>query len=163
MGLAFVVAGLGGARRVRRPARPRIIPVSAEAKPRRVSRLGAGPRRAALRHLLAERRAAAVALGQVARGTAGVATGLVAWTLIATAGNLILRLSWPAYAAVEKAMSFTLGMLAARLALGAVSSLGAGFAVAWITPRNAVAAWCLVALLLAILFTLLGAMRRLPR
>ena len=129
-----------------------------------------------------------MALGQVTRGLAGVATGLVAWVLIATAGNLLLRFSWPAYAAVEKAMSFTLGMLTARLALGAVSSLGAGFAVAWITRRNAVAAWCLVALLLAIfipvhytlwhrftawyhvlflaslvLFTLLGAMRRLPR
>jgi hypothetical protein len=138
--------------------------------------------------LLAEGRAAAVALGQVTRSIAGVAAGVVAWLLVATAGNLVLRLTWPAYAAVEKAMTFTLAMLSARLVLGAVSSLCAGFAVAWITRRNAIAAWCLVALLLAIfipvhyalwhkfpawyhvlfiaslvLFTLLGAMRRLPR
>jgi hypothetical protein len=129
-----------------------------------------------------------VALGQVTRSIAGVAAGVAVWVLVATLGNLVLRVTWPAYAAVEKAMNFTLGMLIARLALGAVSSLGAGFAVARITRRNAIAAWCLVALLLAIfipvlytlcqrfparyhvvflaslvLFTLLGAMRRLPR
>jgi hypothetical protein len=125
-----------------------------------------------------------MALGQVTRSIAGVAV----WVLVATLGNLLLRLAWPAYAAVEKAMTFTLGMLIARLALGAVSSLGAGFTVARLSRRNAIAAWCLVALLLAIfipvhytlwqrfpawyhivflaslvLFTLLGAMRRLPR
>src|SRR2546425_12205228 len=150
MGPAFIVARLGGARRLHRLARRRTAPLPAENEPRRLCRLCPRPERGAVRHLLAEGRAAAVALGQVARGTAGVATGLVAWLLIATAGNLLLRLSWPAYAAVEKAMSFTFGMLTARLVLGAVSSLGAGFPVAWITRRNAVAAWCLVALLLAI-------------
>jgi hypothetical protein len=129
-----------------------------------------------------------VALGQVTRSIAGVAAGVAVWVLVATLGNLVLRLAWPAYAALEKAMTFTLGMLIARLVLGAVASLCAGFAVARITRRNAIAAWCLVALLLAVfvpvhytlwprfpawyhvlfiaslvLFTLLGAMRRLPR
>lgn len=122
------------------------------------------------------------------RAAAAVLGGLVAWAVIATAGNLVLRLSWPAYGAVEKAMSFTLGMLIARLALGALASLAAGFTAAWISRRKAIAAWALVILLLAmfiplhyslwqrfpawyhvvfilslVVFTLLGAMRRIPR
>src|SRR5205823_1399349 len=109
-------------------------------------RLGAGPRRAALRHLLAERRAAAVALGQM-RGAAGVVAGLVAWIAIASVCNFVLRVSWPAYAAVEKAMTFTLGMLVARLLFGALASIGV--AVAWIAKRNRIASASLVVLLLA--------------
>jgi hypothetical protein len=70
------------------------------------------------------------------RGIAGVVGGLVAWFLIATVGNLVLRATWPSYAEVEVAMTFTLGMLLARLFLGAFSSLGAGLVVAWITNRN---------------------------
>jgi len=122
------------------------------------------------------------------RTIGAVAAGLVVWIVVATIGNLALRFSWPAYAAVEKAMAFTLGMLVARLILGAVASLGAGFTVAWLGRRKPIAAWSLVILLLAIfipvhytlwhrfpawyhvvfiaslvVFTLLGAMRRLPR
>jgi hypothetical protein len=122
------------------------------------------------------------------RTIGAVAAGLVVWIVVATIGNLALRFSWPAYAAVEKAMAFTLGMLVARLILGALASLGAGFTVAWLGRRKPIAAWSLVILLLAIfipvhytlwhrfpawyhvvfiaslvVFTLLGAMRRLPR
>jgi hypothetical protein len=129
-----------------------------------------------------------MALGQVMRTIGAVAAGLVVWIVVATIGNLALRFSWPAYAAVEKAMAFTLGMLVARLILGALASLGAGFTVAWLGRRKPIAAWSLVILLLAIfipvhytlwhrfpawyhvvfiaslvVFTLLGAMRRLPR
>jgi hypothetical protein len=84
------------------------------------------------------------------RAIAGVVGGLVLWIIIATIGNLIVRLSWPAYAQVEIAMTFTLGMLIARLVLGLVSSLLAGLAVARITNRNRVASWVLVVLLLTI-------------
>ena len=75
----------------------------------------------------------------MARAIGGLVGGLVAWFLIATAGNLALRLAWAGYAEVEKAMTFTLAMMVARLVLGALSSLGAGLTVAWITA--AMAAW----------------------
>ena len=72
----------------------------------------------------------------------GIVAGLVAWTCVATAGNLIVRVSWPAYMAVEASMRFTLAMMIARLALGALSSVCAGLAVARIVKgdRTAVVA-----------------------
>lgn len=70
------------------------------------------------------------------RAIIGVLSGLFAWVLIATVGNLALRVALPGYAEVEKAMTFSLTMLMARLLLGAVSSLGAGLTVAWITKRS---------------------------
>jgi hypothetical protein len=122
------------------------------------------------------------------RTIGAVAAGLAIWILVATLGNLLLRLAWPAYAAVEKAMAFTLDMLLARLVLGALASLCAGFGTAWLSRRKPLAAWSLIVLLLAlfvplhytlwqrfpawyhvifivslVVFTLFGAMRRLPR
>jgi uncharacterized membrane protein YoaK (UPF0700 family) len=75
---------------------------------------------------------------------------VIAWVVVATVGNLILRVAWPAYAAVEAAMSFTLAMLLARLALGALSSLCAGFVAARITRRNGTSVKVLAVLLLAV-------------
>jgi len=72
----------------------------------------------------------------MARGIAGVAGGLVAWMVVATLINLALRYGWPAYAEVEKEMTFTLAMMEARLILSAVASGCAGATVAWITRRN---------------------------
>src|SRR5436190_462968 len=54
------------------------------------------------------------------------ATGFVVWFAVATVGNLALRWLLPGYAEVEKAMNFSLVMLTARLAVGAVASLAAG-------------------------------------
>ncbi len=84
------------------------------------------------------------------RAIAGVVAGLIAWILIATIGNLGLRVAWAGYSEVEPAMRFTDAMMAARLVLGALSSLGAGFVVGWITHRNGRAVWTLVALLLIV-------------
>jgi hypothetical protein len=84
------------------------------------------------------------------RAVAGVAGGLIAWAIVATVGNLVLRAVWPAYAAVEAAMNFTLAMLFLRLALGALSSLCAGFFAAWITRRNGASVKVLAALLFAV-------------
>ncbi len=70
------------------------------------------------------------------RGIAGVAGGLVAWIVVATLINLALRYGWPAYAEVEKEMTFTLAMMVARLILSAVASACAGATVAWISRRN---------------------------
>jgi uncharacterized membrane protein YoaK (UPF0700 family) len=84
------------------------------------------------------------------RTIGAVAAGLAAWILVATAGNLVLRMSWPAYAVVEKAMLFGGAMLISRLLLGAVSSLVAGFVTASLSRRSTLAAWSLVVLLLAV-------------
>ena len=84
------------------------------------------------------------------RTIAAIVVAVVSWFVIATILNLGLRLTWHDYAQVESAMKFTLAMLLARLALGIMSSLGAGFVVAWISHSRRVAALCLVGLLLLI-------------
>ena len=86
----------------------------------------------------------------MARAIGGLVGGLVAWFLIATAGNLALRFAWPGYAEVEKAMTFTLAMMVARLVLGVLSSLGAGLTVAWITRGNGRTAQVLAGILLVL-------------
>ena len=91
-----------------------------------------------------------MALGQqVARIAGGVVGGCVAWALAATILNLALRHSWLDYAAVEKQMDFTLLMMIARLIVGALASVAAGLAAAWISRRNPIAAWILIAIMLA--------------
>ena len=61
-----------------------------------------------------------------------VLAALVTWILVATVMNLPLRTSWPHYHEAETAFNFTFTMKLARLALGAASSLAAGFVAAWI-------------------------------
>jgi hypothetical protein len=61
-------------------------------------------------------------------------TALVAWVLVASVLNRLLRMGLPGYAAVEPTMAFTPFMLWARLALGALASLGAGYVVARLAP-----------------------------
>ena len=74
------------------------------------------------------------------RTVSGIAAGLIVWFVVATIGNLLFRNAWPGYAAAEISTGFNLAMMAARLALGALSSLCAGFTVAWITTGNGTAA-----------------------
>ena len=71
---------------------------------------------------------------------AGIAGGLIVWFMVATVVNLLFRVSWPGYAEAELSMTFSLAMMAARLLLGALSSVCAGLAVAWITKGNGTAA-----------------------
>jgi hypothetical protein len=82
------------------------------------------------------------------RGIAAVLGGLVAWFVVVTAVNLVLRVSWPDYAAAEKPMAFTLGMLGVRLAMGVLASLCAGFMAAWIAKGFGMPAKVLSVLLL---------------
>ncbi len=60
----------------------------------------------------------------------GVVAGLIVWVAVVSALNLGLRHGWHDYAAVEKAMTFTIPMMAARLAESAISSLVSGFVAA---------------------------------
>src|ERR1700747_141830 len=61
-----------------------------------------------------------------------VITALITWFFIATVVNLALRVWWPHYHEAEMAFNFTFAMKVARLVLGAISTLGAGFVAAWI-------------------------------
>src|SRR6478752_6137630 len=61
-----------------------------------------------------------------------VFAALVTWIVVATVLNLALRALWPHYHEAEIAFNFTFAMKLARLVLGAISSLGAGFVAAWI-------------------------------
>ena len=65
------------------------------------------------------------------------AVGLVVWVLLISVLNRALRIFLPGYAAAEPIMSFTLGMLAARLLIAALTSLIAGAAATWIAPSSA--------------------------
>jgi len=61
-----------------------------------------------------------------------VIAALVTWFFVATVVNLALRAWWPHYHEAEIAFNFTFAMKFARLVLGAISTLSAGFVAAWI-------------------------------
>ena len=60
----------------------------------------------------------------------GILAGLVVWGIIATVAGLIMRVSWPAYASVASAMTFTLPMMIARLSIGALATIAMGIVTA---------------------------------
>jgi hypothetical protein len=67
------------------------------------------------------------------RPLVAIVSGVFAWFLIATASNAGLRLLLTGYSSVETSMQFTLGMMVARLLLGALASIGAGYATVCIS------------------------------
>ena len=71
----------------------------------------------------------------MSRVVGGVIAGIAAWIVIVTALNLGLRHYWPDYAAVEKAMAFTLPMMGARLSMSALSSLLSGLMAGLVDRR----------------------------
>lgn len=86
-------------------------------------------------------------MSTIARASLAVVAGLVTWILVATVGNLAIRGLLPGYAAVEKAMDFTLAMQVARLALGAASSLAAGAVCRRVAPTSATPVYFLAVVL----------------
>ncbi len=70
------------------------------------------------------------------RAALGVVAGVVIWGVVVTVLNLGLRYGWPAYFAVEKAMTFTLPMMIARLTESGLSSLASGYAARRIARNN---------------------------
>lgn len=78
-----------------------------------------------------------------------IIAGFVVWFAVATVGNMAIRWLFPGYVEVERAMNFSLGMLVARLLLGAVASLAAGAACVVIGPSTRVAVYLFSPLLLA--------------
>ncbi len=74
---------------------------------------------------------------------------LITWVLVASVIDRALRYGVDGYAAAEPTMAFTLGMMFARLAMGAVSSLAAGAIMRWIAPASRRTPWVFGLLLLA--------------
>jgi hypothetical protein len=85
------------------------------------------------------------------RRIGAIIAAIVAWMVVVSLINLALRHGWPAYASVEKAMDFTLAMMAARLGMSALSSLASGYVAAWI-GRERYWAPLIAGLLLLLLF-----------
>jgi hypothetical protein len=79
-----------------------------------------------------------------------VLAALVTWFLVATVLNLALRAWWPHYHDAEVAFNFSLGMKLARLLLGAISSVAAGFVAASIANARMRAAMLTGIVLLAL-------------
>ena len=61
---------------------------------------------------------------------AGAIAGVVVWCVVVTILNFGLRFGWHDYAAVEKAMTFTVPMMVARLTESGIASIIGGMAAA---------------------------------
>src|SRR3954463_9713734 len=61
---------------------------------------------------------------------AGAVAGVIVWFIVATILNFGLRYGWPEYAVVEKAMTFTVPMMIARLVESGISSIIGGMVAA---------------------------------
>jgi hypothetical protein len=85
----------------------------------------------------------------VARKIASVVAGLVAWVIIVTLLNFILRAALPGYHAAEATLQFTSAMKAGRLIIAALTSLAAGAIVRLIEPSSRWAPWIVGLILLA--------------
>lgn len=62
----------------------------------------------------------------------GTLAGVIGWFVIVSVLNLGLRHGWHDYAVVEKAMTFTLPMMIARLCESGLSSIASGALAAWV-------------------------------
>lgn len=96
------------------------------------------------------------------REIGGVVAGVATWFLIAGVGNSVLRVAWTGYSEVEVAKTFTLGMLMARLFVGAISSFCAGFVAAWITNRSVLAIKSLAGLLVVLFLPVITLWEQFP-
>ncbi len=76
--------------------------------------------------------------------------GLFTWVIVISFINRMLRLSLVGYAAAEPLLTFTLGMMAARLSMAAVTLLIADAAVGLVAPTNNRVPWILGAVLLIV-------------
>jgi hypothetical protein len=85
----------------------------------------------------------------MARKALGVVAGLAVWIAVVTVAGVIIRAAWPAYASVADAMTFTLSMMIARLSIGAVATVVAGWVAAAIARRSTLATLLTGILLLA--------------
>jgi hypothetical protein len=86
----------------------------------------------------------------MARRVFGVVVGLAVWVSVVTVAGLVMRETWPAYASVAEAMTFTLPMMIARLTVGALATLAMGLATSVVSRRSLIATLAAGALLLLV-------------
>jgi hypothetical protein len=82
------------------------------------------------------------------RSLLAVVTGFVTWMVVATLANFLIRALLPGYMAAEPTMNFTLAMMLARLAVGVLASVLAGYATAAVARDKMIAVYVFAALLL---------------
>jgi hypothetical protein len=75
---------------------------------------------------------------------------LVTWLLMVSVLNRGLRIALTGYAVAEPKMTFTVGMMIARLTIAAITSVIAGAVAGWISPMGVRVAWVMGALLLVL-------------
>jgi hypothetical protein len=73
----------------------------------------------------------------MAKGILGVVAGLLAFLAVVFIAGIIMRGTWPDYARVADAMTFTLPMMIARLTIGALATIAAGLVTAAIAKPSA--------------------------
>jgi hypothetical protein len=76
--------------------------------------------------------------------------GFLAWGVVVTLINFVLRATIEGYVAAEPKLSFTFGMMVARLVMAAVTSLAAGAVTGWVAPSSERPAWALGIVVLAL-------------
>jgi hypothetical protein len=76
--------------------------------------------------------------------------GFLAWWVVVTLINFVLRATIDGYGAAEPKLSFTLGMMIARLAMAAVTSLAAGAVTRWVAPSSERPVWAVGIVVLAL-------------
>ncbi len=83
------------------------------------------------------------------RAVVGFIVGLLAWGVVVSLIDRLLRLWLAGYAAAEPQLAFTLGMMWARLIMAAAASLIAGAALGAIAPAGKRTPWVVGLVLLA--------------
>jgi hypothetical protein len=76
--------------------------------------------------------------------------GLLAWVVVVSLIDRVLRISLAGYAAAEAKLTFTLAMMTSRLMMAALTSIVAGAVVGAIAPESRRAPWVLGVALLAV-------------
>jgi ABC-type multidrug transport system permease subunit len=84
------------------------------------------------------------------RPTIAFIAGMITWMVVVTLINFVLRATIDGYTAAEPKLSFTLGMMLARLAMAAATSVAAGAVTGWVAPASERAAWAVGIVTLAL-------------
>ena len=84
------------------------------------------------------------------RAVVAFIVGLLAWGVVISLIDRVLRFSLAGYAAAEPTLAFTLGMMWARLIMAAATSLIAGAVLGAIAPESKRTAWVLGLVIVAV-------------
>jgi hypothetical protein len=97
------------------------------------------------------------------RTIAAAVAGVIAWPVVATVGNLVLRLVLDGYREAEPGMAFSASMMVGRLAVGLVAAIASGVVARVVAGRSGAAPWTAgIVLLAAFLPVHIGLWSRFP-